>query len=205
MARRGQLIAGLLVCLVASGCSPSGEVAPIGQSPGSAESYEMGSELLRELSTIPYVPAEGVTGPNGTSFFVHDRTGVITQFPCTSCHTKIPQSGSGAIRTRAMHQDIQIKHAGEAVMNCSTCHHSSSPDDLSMLGGQKVAMQSVHQQCAQCHSDQATDWAGGAHGKRLVGWKGPRVINTCTDCHNPHQPAIPERQPAAGPRLSHER
>jgi hypothetical protein len=202
-----QVTAGVLYAAMMTGCGPGGSahVAQTGMDPGVAAPFETERELLRELHTIPHLPADGVSGPNGTLFYVHDRVGEVTQYPCTSCHTAIPKSDNADVVSRRMHNDILLKHAGADVMTCSTCHDSEFPNDLVLLGGGRISMQTAYRQCAQCHSQQAADWAGGAHGKRLVGWQGLRVINNCADCHDPHNPAIPHRQPAAGPRFSHER
>jgi hypothetical protein len=64
-----------------------------------------------------------------------------------------------------------------------------------------VSMDQVHLLCAQCHYPEVDSWANGAHGKRLVGWRGRRVVMACTDCHSPHQPATELRTPYPGPVL----
>ena len=81
-------------------------------------------------------------------------------------------------------------------MDCQTCHSPELPDSLQTLNRQVVTMDHSYQLCAQCHSSQAKDWVGGAHGKRLGGWVEPRVAKTCVSCHNPHKPAIGSRWPA---------
>ena len=55
--------------------------------------------------------------------------------------------------------------------------------------------------CSQCHYAQGEDWAAGAHGKRLVGWRGPRVVMSCTGCHDPHDPTFGTQIPSPGPRI----
>ena len=48
-------------------------------------------------------------------------------------------------------------------------------------------------------------WAGGAHGKRLDGWQGRRVLMGCADCHDPHRPALETRIPFRAPQLQRAR
>ena len=74
-------------------------------------------------------------------------------------------------------------------------------ESLRTLNGQAVAFDHAYQVCAQCHSSQAKDWAGGAHGKRLGGWAPPRVVASCTACHDPHRPALDKRWPSRASRL----
>ena len=67
----------------------------------------------------------------------------------------------------------------------------------------KVTFDHSYQVCAQCHARQVSDWAGGAHGKRMGGWAPPRVVAGCPACHDPHRPAWETRWPAiavGGPR-----
>ena len=46
---------------------------------------------------------------------------------------------------------------------------------------------------------QLRDWRVGTHGKRVGNWEGgEKTYYLCVNCHNPHQPGIPGREPAPG-------
>jgi hypothetical protein len=72
---------------------------------------------------------------------------------------------------------------------------------VALRTGEAVGLDQAYRLCAQCHFAQVDAWAGGAHGKRLDGWQGRRVVMSCADCHDPHRPVIPQRVPYPGPRL----
>jgi hypothetical protein len=64
-----------------------------------------------------------------------------------------------------------------------------------------VALDHAYRLCAECHSPQVTAWAAGAHGKRLDGWRGRRVVMGCAECHDPHRPSLEQRIPFRSPTL----
>lgn len=143
-------------------------------------------------------PVEVEGFPSHPPFQTIARSRAMETFPCTQCHDK-PLAGMLALRKKDQpnsHWQVNLKHASDTVMSCQTCHGSGDMDELVTLTGQKVSMDAPYQVCAQCHATQVNDWAGGAHGKRLGGWAPPRVVQTCTGCHNPHAPAIESRWPA---------
>ncbi len=126
--------------------------------------------------------------------FVLTRTNHLTSFPCSNCHTDV--SGNLANEDAEAHWNIQLNHATGLLMDCKTCHDLERPDQLASLGKTSIDFNHSYQQCAQCHSSQAKDWLGGAHGKRVGGWVKPRTIKNCVGCHNPHEPRISSRWPA---------
>ena len=83
----------------------------------------------------------------------------------------------------------------------SACHVAGDPERLTLVGTDPVPLNQAYRLCAQCQFIQVEAWARGAHGKRLDTWRGPRVVMSCTDCHNPHAPGIPSRIPFPGPRI----
>lgn len=132
------------------------------------------------------------------SFLIPERSSQIKSFPCTNCHSKpVEQLSLGRKENeRKAHWDITVIHGNDEVMNCFTCHNKSTPNELVSLTGKSISFDESFKVCNQCHSTQYKDWIGGSHGKRLGGWAPPRIINTCTSCHNPHKPAFESRWPA---------
>jgi hypothetical protein len=176
------------------------------------------------LATVAAAPVVNWTGPGGTPFEVEIRTsdpssansrrfGTITlrnsartrtpdlgQYPCTSCH----QAKRMVLRDERIgdaHQNIQPVHPAQTGAACSTCHAADNVELLALRSGERATLDHTYRLCAQCHYKQAESWAGGAHGKRLDGWQGRRVVMGCADCHDPHKPAIESRVPFSAPQL----
>lgn len=161
-----------------------------GVTPGA--SGGIGSPPLDRPTVAAHAPA-GVP-----PFEVLARTSQLQKAPCANCHT-VPIAAmrwSGEDGRKRAHWAIDLVHAPASVMNCATCHTPDGLGQLRTLTGQAVEFDHAYEVCAQCHSTQAADWAGGAHGKRASGWAPPRVVCSCTECHNPHQPALATRWPA---------
>lgn len=126
------------------------------------------------------------------------RTPRMETYPCSQCHTASLSvlTAHRAEGERLSHWQVKMQHAPDSVMSCQTCHGTGNMDQLLMLSGEPVSFDAPYTLCAQCHMTQVKDWAGGAHGKRLDGWAGKRVVENCTGCHNPHSPAFETRWPA---------
>jgi hypothetical protein len=198
------LVAVLAGLAIAAGCGAHGSghhetfVASLAQAEGGAEH---GVTSLPHLGGEALVKTEGHA--NAADFFVQSRAGKISKSPCQQCHN-VPLARmrhDGKDGKASAHWSIQLKHAGEEVMNCRTCHLEGDVNQLRTLTNQPVPMDHGYKVCAQCHSQQAADWAGGSHGKRAGGWAPPRVVKSCVECHNPHQPAWDERWPAYSGRV----
>lgn len=164
------------------------------------------SEGLSSRSFAPSRPTSPVAmnplPPGVAAFEVLARTPQLKQAPCAGCHTK---SIEVLVRSRPAnepraHWAVSLAHASDAVMTCATCHDGAAPGQLRLLGGTPLTLDHAYLVCAQCHSTQARDWAGGAHGKQVGGWAPPRVSYSCTECHNPHRPALTTRWPTEGGR-----
>jgi hypothetical protein len=159
-----------------------------------------GLTALNQLAVIATVKAEAATAV--PEFFVLARRPKLQKAPCVGCHTlplaSMKWDGRDG-KTRA-HWPISLKHASGEVMTCLTCHSPADLDVLRTLTERTVSFDHSYRVCAQCHSKQAADWAGGAHGKRVGGWAPPRIVYGCAECHNPHQPALESRWPARAGR-----
>lgn len=108
-------------------------------------------------------------------------------------------------RIADVHQNIKPVHPAQTGAACSTCHAPDNVELLALKSGERATLDHTYRLCAQCHFEQAKAWAGGAHGKRLDGWQGRRVVLGCADCHDPHTPAIGSRIPFRAPRLERTR
>jgi hypothetical protein len=211
----------------AQGCARPGD----GQAPGAPDStlgLTSRAEPGARLATIAAAPVQGRTGPGGLPFEIALRTprGLapharafgtrtlditlrrrspdLSQYPCTSCHLgRTTRMAAG--RVRDAHQNIPSAHPKETGARCATCHAVENVELLALESGERVTLDHAYRLCAQCHVSQVNAWAGGAHGKRLDGWRGPRVVMACADCHDPHQPALDARTPFRPPRLERPR
>ncbi len=177
------------------------------------------------LATVSTAPVMLWKGPGGESFEVRLRTsdpstalarrfGNVTmqnslrttqskvgQYPCTSCHM-----GRNTIladtRIADAHQDVKSVHPVQTGGVCSTCHSAANVELLALKSGERATLDHAYRLCAQCHFSQAEAWAAGAHGKRLDGWQGRRVVMGCADCHDPHKPALQPRIPFRAPQMT---
>jgi RNase P subunit RPR2 len=175
------------------------------------------------LATVRALPAHGRAGPGDAPFDVTLRTDItdaghprrfgmlaletsfrrapIEAYPCSSCHVPGWPGVAGGERLEDAHGDIQPVHPAETGATCATCHMTARVDQLALATGETASLDQPYRLCAQCHAPQLAAWAGGGHGKRLDGWYGRRVVMNCTDCHDPHRPALEQRVPFPGPHL----
>jgi hypothetical protein len=135
---------------------------------------------------------------------LRERAADLGQYPCTSCHL-----GRRMVladnRVADAHQNITVSHPVQTGGACSTCHSPDNVELLALRSGEQATLDHTYRLCAQCHFSQAESWAAGAHGKRLDGWQGRRVVMGCADCHDPHKPALEPRIPFRAPRLERPR
>lgn len=125
---------------------------------------------------------------------VDPRIPQMTKYPCARCHEK-PLAALKQTKPAA-HWEIKLQHAPTTFTECKTCHSETPTESLRLMNGKEVSFNNSYELCAQCHSRQAADWRGGAHGKRTSGWAAERKVLSCTGCHNPHQPRLSPRWPA---------
>lgn len=181
------------------------------------------------LATVAAAPVQGRVGPGGQPFEVALRTARklapharqfgkktlditlrrrapdLAQYPCSSCHLGRSTAMSDSARIRDAHRNIEPDHPKETGARCSTCHAPDNVELLALQSGARVTIDHAYRLCAQCHVSQVNAWAAGAHGKRLDGWQGRRVVMACADCHDPHHPATDARTPFRPPRLERPR
>lgn len=130
-------------------------------------------------------------------FYIKERKSNIKSFACSECHDRpVSQLQSHNPNTKKAHWDIKLNHADANTMSCLSCHIDNDMDNMHSITGTKIDFNKSYQICAQCHSKQAEDWKGGAHGKNISGWKTARVSKLCVECHNPHNPSFKTRWPA---------
>lgn len=180
------------------------------------------------LAMVRAAPVGSWTGPGGRPFEVATRTseeepgharrfGSITrqlvlrlqprplgQYPCTSCHLgrKVVMAEK---RTADVHHNVQPVHPKQTGARCSTCHAADNVELLALENGERATLDESYRLCAECHIAQVNAWAKGAHGKRLDGWQGRRVVMACPDCHDPHKPALEPRIPFRAPQIERTR
>lgn len=172
------------------------------EAPPPPASLEVDARGPRELLTLPAVEVTGLSGPGDTPFSVALRTPSLTQFPCQSCHgtpVKVRAASSGP---RA-HPTVEPVHPDGLATRCATCHDGTDLERLRLQDGSTVSLDEAYRLCRQCHYRQVEEWAAGGHGKRLGGWRGERVVLSCTGCHDPHAPRTPRRMPVEFPRIPH--
>ena len=200
----------LIAAIVLSGCrraEPAAATSPhVLETIAHAQAPNNNAGLTSEkhLDGAPRVTVAGY--PTVPPFSVLQRTKVMQQFPCQKCHTKTldvlraQSQVQVAQGKKASHWNVKMVHAPAVTMDCWTCHEQKNLESLRTLRDAPISLDHAYQVCAQCHSRQAADWAGGAHGKRQGGWAPPRVVASCVGCHNPHKPKLELRWPALAGR-----
>ncbi len=142
-------------------------------------------------------------------YLVQPRTPVLEEgeyYPCDTCHDEGDEVNTNPRALVEDHEDLELVH-GRKRFWCLTCHDVSDRNSLVLFNGERVDFDSSEKVCAQCHFRNFRDFEGGAHGKRLNAWRGERLLEACTTCHNAHSPAIKPRKPKAPPdrpRTEHE-
>ncbi|NKB67075.1 MAG: hypothetical protein GKR89_08450 [Candidatus Latescibacteria bacterium] len=189
-----------LVCWVGlvTGCG----VGPEAPAVEVAASLEFDPTQPRSLRGAVQYPVTGLAEVSDGAFAVQGRQGDLRQFPCGACHQQaLVPAPRGVVSRRWAHMDIQPVHPQAHISACQTCHDYGNLERLRLQDDTSTDFDQVYRLCVQCHFQQGRDWAGGAHGKRVGGWRGARVVMNCTDCHDPHQPAFGRQYPVSGPRV----
>jgi len=124
---------------------------------------------------------------------------------CARCHKPglEPYRDESLPPGQDAHWDVALHHAGD--MECFSCHKKEDPTKLVSVVDQNASLETAYLHCGSCHKNQFESWLGGAHGKRVTGWNGVRIVKNCTGCHNPHAPSRGTILPIAQPTIVPER
>jgi hypothetical protein len=134
------------------------------------------------------------TGPPRIELAGTDPQGRSGSVACSTCHS-IRKPNFANVSPAALdefHRGMVFDHGKIA---CYACHNPDDSDSLRLADGNSVAYEDVMKLCSQCHGQQATAFAHGAHGGMNGHWdlsRGPQLKNNCVDCHDPHVPAYPK-------------
>ena len=132
----------------------------------------------------------------------------VSGYDCYVCHEKgkpLPlhfDTNQNLILPKE-HEDIAMHHGShERNNNCYNCHNESNLELLQTRDKRELKLADSTPLCGSCHGPTYRDWEAGVHGRTSGHWD--RALGTadrkqCVNCHNPHSPKFPGRQPAPGP------
>jgi uncharacterized CHY-type Zn-finger protein len=136
----------------------------------------------------------------------------LSDYDCYGCHEKnkpppIRYDANQKIIVPKEHSDVVMAHGSHDRNNlCYNCHNEQNLLTLQVRDGREVKFDNIPELCGSCHGPNYRDWEAGAHGRTGGYWdhsKGDMQRLACANCHNPHSPRIPTREPAPGPHLLH--
>ena len=136
----------------------------------------------------------------------------LSDYDCYGCHEKnkpppIRFDANQKIIVPKEHSDIVMGHGSHDRNNlCYNCHNEQDLTTLQVRDGRVVKFDNIPPLCGSCHGPTLRDWEAGAHGRTSGYWdrsKGDFTRLVCANCHNPHAPRIPAREPAPGPHSLH--
>lgn len=132
----------------------------------------------------------------------------LSDYDCYGCHERnkpppLRFDDDQKIIVPKEHSDIVMGHGSHDRNNvCYNCHNEQNLLTLQVRDGRVVKFDQIPLLCGSCHGPTYRDWEAGAHGRLNGYWstsRGERVRLSCANCHNPHAPQIPTRQPAPPP------
>jgi hypothetical protein len=132
----------------------------------------------------------------------------LSDFDCYGCHEKgkappLRFDANQNLIVPEEHKDIVMGHGSHGRNNnCFNCHNENNLELLSARDGREIKFSDSPQLCGSCHGPTYRDWEAGAHGRTSGYWdrsKGSIDRKLCVNCHDPHSPHFPGRQPAPGP------
>ncbi len=200
-----------------------------GEGPGQEEDEQSPEEadaalarLMAERRAVRAVTARGRTIADAPPFVATPRKDRIPGYPCTNCHDN--EFVNRQVRQlEDEHADLVFDHGGGRFWCYDACHKGTDIDTLVSLRGRPIDYDESYKLCGQCHFERQKDWYFGGHGKRRGAWEsqreipatadqlvvrdrerigvwtGERVILNCTECHDPHSPAIKPFEPSPPP------
>lgn len=122
---------------------------------------------------------------------------------CHLCHAywvPIPRTNQTS-SPRFAHSYITLDHGRND--RCYNCHHIADRNKYTADDGASIMTQTPEKLCGRCHGLVYNDWLAGTHGKWTGRMKEPglfeRTTYTCTECHDPHDPAFRYRTLAPPP------
>ncbi len=118
---------------------------------------------------------------------------------CQFCHTQ--KSNFFVKKNRPLkleHVGISPTH-GNRTMSCNMCHDTNNHNYLLSSKSHPANFKQPSAVCARCHQNRYDDWSRGLHGKRMGGWRQPKVQFNCIDCHSPHSVKFPPMQASENP------
>lgn len=137
----------------------------------------------------------------------------MSDYDCYTCHEKnkpppIRFDANQKIIVPKEHADIEMGHGSHDRNNlCYNCHNEANLLTLQVRDGRELKFDNSPPLCGSCHGPTYRDWEAGVHGRTSGHWdlkRGPMQRLLCVNCHNPHAPKIPSREPAPGPHALRE-
>lgn len=135
----------------------------------------------------------------------------LSDFKCYVCHEKdqpppLQFDAQHNLLIPDEHGNITMGHGTHNRNNlCYNCHNEANLETLHVRAGPELRWDQSTQLCGSCHGPTLRDWEGGVHGRTNGHWDRRNGQSfhrlDCVNCHNPHQPSIPGREPAPGPNL----
>lgn len=132
----------------------------------------------------------------------------VEQFNCYTCHEEGKQAvlkfdDKKQLVIPEEHEDIVMGHGTHGRNNnCFNCHDENNLLMLQPRDGRALKLGESTNLCGSCHGPTHRDWEAGSHGRTSGFWNrkaGAFTKQNCVNCHDPHKPKFPGRQPAPGP------
>ena len=138
----------------------------------------------------------------------------LDAFDCYACHEQgkkqvLKYDDKQQLVIPDEHSDIVMGHGTHGRNNnCFNCHDDSNLLQLQPRDGRALKFEQSTMLCGSCHGPTYRDWEAGMHGRTSGYWNrtkegadkgdfdGPFKKQDCVNCHNPHSPKFPGRQPA---------
>jgi uncharacterized CHY-type Zn-finger protein len=132
----------------------------------------------------------------------------MSDYDCYTCHEKnkpppIRFDDKHRIVLPKEHANIAMGHGSHDRNNlCYNCHNEANLLTFQVRDGRELKFENSPPLCGSCHGPTYRDWDAGVHGRTNGHWEASRGAAqrlACVNCHDPHAPRIPTREPAPGP------